>query len=103
MTNLEAVKAYIEYPLSDNSYKLALLNRSLEYSDVYDKTKQKDMELSGADALKSVITSADIKDNTYSVTAHDVVEIKKLIASIYTKWGYPDPLAPKLSNATNMW
>lgn len=94
MTNLEAIKAKVNYPLSDNAFKLALMDRGLTDSAMYEATNKKPMELAYADCLVTLISSPNISEGGYSISLSDKSALKTLASGIYQKWGMSDPSKP---------
>jgi hypothetical protein len=99
MTNLEAIKGNVGYPLSDNAFKLALLDRGLNDSDTYSATS-KAFELASADAMVKILTSPDVKEGSYSVTVRDTKTLMSLASGIYKKYGESDKTSSLKPKAT---
>ena len=92
MTNLEALKARLNYPLSDNSYILALSDRGLVSTATY--ADQRSLELSQADLIYILVTSPNITESGYSVSISDKASILKIADGIYQKYGIRNPNRP---------
>ena len=103
MTNLEAIKAIVQYPLDDTSFELALLNRDLTGSDAYSKSNLKGLELAKADCLVTIISSPDISESGYDISHSDKEQLKKIASALYRKWGVYDPYGGVIIDATNQW
>lgn len=102
MTNLEALKAAVNYPISTNQATLALLDRSLTPADTYTAVS-KEFELAKADILMLLISSANIAEGGYSISMTDKSNMMKMASQIYTKHGVSNPLAPQIKDASNRW
>ena len=89
MTNLEAIKAKVNYPLSDDAYKVALLGRGLIYTDEY--TNRRAMDLAQADLIYTVITSPNITEGGYSVSFTSRTALLKVANAIYSRYGVRNP------------
>jgi hypothetical protein len=92
MTNLEAIKGRLNYPLSSNSFILALTDRGLTHSDTYAKSQA--FDLAYADAITTIVTTPNISEGGYSVSMSDKENLIKLANSIYLKYGEPSSLTP---------
>lgn len=86
MTNLEAIKAKLSYPLSDNSYILALSDRGLSSTATYASTDKQALELAQADLIYTLITVPNVTEGGYSVSISDKNYMLKLADSIYAKY-----------------
>lgn len=87
MTNLEALKGKLSYPLSENAFLLALLHRGLTYSDTYVIANKRLLELAQADLITTLITTPNVSEGGYSVSASDKQTLERLANGIYTKYG----------------
>jgi hypothetical protein len=92
MTYLEALKAKVEYPLSDNAYTLALEDRGLTSTDTYVKGKL--FDLAYADCLTQLVTMADKKESNFSISITEKRNLIKLANGIYSKYGIVSSLKP---------
>lgn len=102
MTNLEALKASVNYPISDNQAILALTDRALTHGATYEGITA-EFELAKADILMVLASSANIQEGGYSISMTDKGNMIKIASQIYTKHGVENPLAPRLRNASNRW
>jgi hypothetical protein len=91
MTYLEAIKGKVGYPLSDNAFTLALLDRGLTAADTY--TAGQAFDLAYADAVVTLITAPNVSEGGYSVSLSDKETLLKLANGIYTKYGIASPLS----------
>lgn len=92
MTNLEAIKAKLNYPLSDNSYILALSDRGLVYTETY--SDKRSLELAQADILNTLASAPSITEGGYSIVLSDKNAALKVADSIYKKYGVYNPSKP---------
>jgi len=92
MTNLEAIKGKLGYPLSDNAFILALDDRGLTSTDTYAKGQA--FDLAYADAITTLITTPNVSEGGYSISLADKKNLIKLANGIYTKYGVASSLKP---------
>jgi len=92
MTNLEALKAKVNYPLSDNSFILVLSDRGLVSSATY--ADKRLLELAQADLIHTIVTSPNISEGGYSITLTEKGSLLKIAEGIYKKYGIRNPLRP---------
>jgi hypothetical protein len=85
MTNLEAIKGRLSFPLSDNAFTLALEDRGLVSTDTYSKSQS--FDLAYADAIMMLLTAPNVSEGGYSVSLSDKVMLSKLASGIYEKYG----------------
>jgi len=91
MTNLEAIKGKLSYPLSENAYILALTTRGLISTDNYAGGQA--FDLAYADLIIVLLTTPNITEGSYSVSLSDRAILIKLASAIYTKYGVDNPLS----------
>ena len=87
MTNLEAIKAKLNYPLSDNAFTLALLDRGLTATDTY--ATGQSFDLAYADTITTLVTAPNVSEGGYSVSLSDKKTLLDLANGIYKKYGEP--------------
>ena len=92
MTYLEAIKAKVDYPLSDNAFTLALEDRGLVSTDTYVKGKL--FDLAYADCLTMLVTQADKKEGSFSISFSEKETLLKLANGIYSRYGIVSSLKP---------
>ena len=92
MTNLEAIKGRLNYPLPDNSFIVALQGRDLD--EVLTYVKGQAFDLAYADAIGTLLTSPNISEGGYTISISDRANLAKVQAGIYVKYGQYDPLKP---------
>jgi hypothetical protein len=98
MTNLEAIKAQVIYPLPDNSFKKVLTDRGLTDSDTYSSDNYKAFELATADALHILITAPNISEGGYSISLTEKKELKEIASGLYEKHGVSNPFKSVISS-----
>lgn len=103
MTNLEAIKGKAGYPLSDNSYILALVNRGLSETDTYVIGNLRLLELTHADVICTILTTPNISEGGYSVSAGDKKVMMDLANGIYAKYGESSPLKSNTATFVQRW
>ena len=95
MTNLEALKGKLNYPLSDNAFILALNDRDLSETATYAKCQA--FDLAYADAIMMLVTAPNTSEGGYSVSLSDKNALISLANGIYAKYGvagtFPKPTA----------
>lgn len=102
MTNLEAIKGKLPYPLSDNAFTLALTDRGLVSTSTYSVSNKEALELAQADLICTLISAPDISESGYKVSLSDKKSMKALANGIYSKYDQTSPLAPKIKTV-NLW
>lgn len=92
MTNLEAIKALLNYPLSDNAFILALSDRGLTHTSIYDTSTDKmSLELTKADLIYVMCAHPNITEGGYTLTISDKPAILGIANGIYKKYGVSIP------------
>lgn len=94
MTNLAAIKAKLNYPLSDNSFILALLDRGLTSTATYSTSDKQALELAQADLIYTLATVPNVTEGGYSVSLSDKQSMLKVADGIYSKYGIRNPSKP---------
>jgi len=102
MTYLEALKASLGYPLTDNAFILALENRGLTSTDTYSTTDKRAFELAKADCIMTLLSTPNVSEGGYSINLTDKESLKKLANGIYTRYKVANPLTPSAS-FNNPW
>ena len=87
MTYLEAIKAKLNYPLSDNTFILALTDRGLTSTDNYAKSQL--FDLAYADTITTLVTAPNVSEGSYSISLSDKKTLSDLADGIYKKYGEP--------------
>ena len=100
MTNLEALKNSINYPLSDSHLEKILIDRSLDKNGTYELGVKSQMELATADAIKLLVTSPNVSEGGYTLSLTEKKELMKLATSLYVKNGEDSPFEPTISSVS---
>ena len=103
MTNLEAIKGAINHPLSENSYKRALINRGLTDSDTYVVGNKQSLDLASADCIVTLLTTGSISEGGYSISLADAATLKSLAIGIYSKYGIANPFLKNTATFVQRW
>jgi len=98
MTNLEAIKAKLNYPLSENAYILALEDRDLTSNGIY--VSGQSFDLAYADAITTLVTVPNTTEGGFAVNLTDKTALLNLAAGIYTKYGVTNPISSLKKTAT---
>ena len=85
MTNLEAIKGKLSYPLSDNAFIVALEDRGLTSTFTYAKGSA--FDLAYADTIITLISAPNVSEGGYSVSLSDKKALLDLANGIYKKYG----------------
>ena len=109
MTNLQAIKQRVNYPLSDIQAEEKLVTRGVDPNATFSKevADGKDFRLAYADTLRFVLTMVNLSQGG-SITAQNPAGIRGTANAIYKQYG--EPLIGEtgdeqsvLSDATDMW
>lgn len=105
MTILEALKSTASYPVPDNTVNMILIKRGLSGTDTLDATvaNGKAFELSYADVLLWLSSSANISEGGFSISLSEKANLTKIASGIYSKWGESMPGDVTIINASNRW
>ena len=90
MTNLEAIKAKLSYPLSDNSFIVALQDRGVTSAGVY--VGGESFDLAYADSINTLVTAPDKSEGGFSLSLGDKQYLLRLADGIYTKYSISNPI-----------
>lgn len=104
MTNLEALTSAVNYPVDKIKIQKLLIDNGLNDSDTYSGPgKAFDMATAGLYVL--LVTSANISEGDFQVSATDKGNYMLLASGIYRKYGVQDPLKerPAIRNRSNCW
>lgn len=102
MTNLEALKAAVNYPISDANAELILIDRKLSKDSVYAGISP-DFELAKADALIFLCSGGNVSEGGYSVSVSEKQIMLKIASGIYEKHGVSNPSASKIKDVSSKW
>jgi hypothetical protein len=98
MTNLEAIKAKLNYPLTDNAFILALQDRGLASAGIY--AGGESFDLAYADAITTLVTVPNVSEGGYQISLTDKTSLLSLAAGIYTKYSAVNPISSLKKTAT---
>ena len=101
MTNLEALKAVLSYPLENNAFIKALNDRGLTESATYSKCSA--FELARADAIMTLVTTPNVSEGGYSLSQSDKKALIELANGIYTSNGVPTVIPKPTAKFVQRW
>lgn len=104
MTNQEALSASVNYPVDKIKVQKILIDNGLNDSDTYSGVS-KEFELATAAMYVLLVTSANIAEGDFQISATDKSNYLILASGIYRKYGVPNPLENKatIKNRSNYW
>lgn len=103
MTNFEALRAKVVYPLEDSTIELALIDRGLDATGDYLVANKRVLELAQADCLIVIINSPTISEEGFQLSHTNKGELIKVAQGLYKKWGEADPFETKIEDITDQW
>ena len=105
MTNLEALRSMVQYPVSENLLVKALLDRELDKDSDYSRENKKLVDLTYADVLSALVSSPNISEGGYQLSISDKSAITKVASGIYDQYGVSNPLKSKvtINDRSNYW
>ena len=95
MTNLQAIRSAVNFPLDDLSFEKVLLDRGFDPAGTYAPSAQ--FKLAVADAIVVVVTSPNISEGGYSISQNDRESLINLANSYYASGGEDSPFSPVVS------
>jgi len=98
MTNLEAIRGKLNYPLSENSFKVALEDRGLYSEDIY--VKNEAFDLAYADLIVMLLTTPNITEGGFTVSLADRKTLLNIADKIYTTYDKANPIGSLKPRAT---
>ena len=101
MTYLEAIKGKLNYPLSDNSFILALNDRGLNENDTYNKGQA--FDLAYADAIMTLVTAPNTTEGGYSISLTDKNALTNLANGIYARYNTASLTARPTATFVQRW
>jgi len=101
MTNLEALKAKLNFPLTDNAFTLALTDRGLTASADYSNCSA--FQLSYADTIMTLIHSPSVSEGGYSISLSEKENLLKLAQGIYEGNGEISHIAKPTAKFVQRW
>lgn len=89
MTILNALKAAVNYPLSEDNVLSIAIARGLEPNDEFDKldAQTKEYQLAYADLLRFIVTMVNLSQSGGSVSQASIAELRGTANAIYKKYG----------------
>lgn len=101
MTNLEALQARLGYPLSENSFTLALESRGLVPINTFTGSDIQAFDLAYADMLTTLITSPDnVSEGGFSISSADRKMIAEIADRIYDQYDTANVIPKQNPTAT---
>lgn len=101
MTNLEAIKGIIGYPLPETGLTKVLEDRSLTTSGTYVKCAS--FDLAYADALMIVVASPNINEGGFSVSQSEKDNLISIANGIYAQNGIANKMAKPTAKFVQRW
>lgn len=88
MTNLEALKARVNYPLTSQQAEEKLVGRGVEPEDEFELSvaSSQSFQLAYADTLRFILTMVNLSQGG-SITAQNMAGIRGTANAIYKKYG----------------
>jgi len=104
MTNLESISAACNYPIDELKLKKILIDQGISYGDTYTGLS-KAFELATAALYVLIVTSANLSEGDFQVSATDKSNLIELAGGIYGKYGIANPLKANntVRNRSNYW
>lgn len=96
MTNLEAIRGAVNYPLDDKAFEKVLIDRGFTAEGNYSPSAQ--FGLAVADAITVLVTSPNVSEGGYSISLNDRESLMKLASRLYAKGGEDSPFDPVVSS-----
>ncbi len=89
MTILNALKAAVNYPLSEDNVLSIAIARGLDPNDEFDKVvaEDKEYQLAYADLLRFIVTMVNLSQSGGSVSQASIAELRGTANAIYKKYG----------------
>lgn len=89
MTNLQALKNIVNYPLSDAQAEQKLIGRGVDTASEYSATinNSKNFRLAYADTLRMIITMVNLSQSGGSISAQNTADIRNTANAIYRQYG----------------
>lgn len=106
MTNLERLQGKLAYPLKENTFIGALLDRGLDSDTDYNPdTDKRAMDLAMADCAMTAITTPNITESGFQLSHSNKGELRRIADGLYAKWNESNPFdsAPKIVDKTSLW
>lgn len=104
LTNIQALAGSVNYPVDDAKLQKILIDQSISPEGIYNGLTE-EFELATAALYTLLVTSANIAEGGYQLSATDKSNYLKLAEGIYSKYGVDNPLKAKsfIRNRSNNW
>lgn len=104
MTNLEAISSACNYPIDELKLKKILIDQGIDYGGIYTGLS-KAFELATAALYVLIVTSANLSEGDFQISATDKSNLIELAGGIYNKYGIANPLKSSntVRNRSNYW
>ena len=103
MTNLDALKAKVGYPMADASFELALTKRGLTSTDIF-TGEDSAFELAYADCILVLLTSpSSVQEGGYSIQLGGKDALADIANKIYDKYGKTIPTPKPVAKFVQRW
>ena len=101
MTNIEAMKNIINYPLKDGSFIIALQRAGITPTEEFDPVNAKALDVASSWLILTVLTSPkSVSEGGYSITYADKESLLKVRSLLLAYWGIPDTEASSINDAS---
>ena len=101
MTNLEAMKNIINYPLKDGSFIIALQRAGINPTEEFNPADAKALDIASSWLILTVLTSAkSVSEGGYSITYADRDSLLKARSLLLSYWDLPDTEASSINDAS---
>lgn len=101
MTNLEAMKNIVNYPLKDGSFVIALERAGITADDEFVSANAKALDIASSWLILTVLTSPkSISEGGYSITYADRESLLKARSLLLSYWDLPDTEASSINDAS---
>lgn len=91
MTNLDALRESVSYPIPAGKLEKILIDREVEKTAEYSLANKRKIDLATADALVLIATSPNISEGGFTLNITDRAEVRKQASGIYDKYGEDSP------------
>jgi len=86
MTNLEAIRASVMYPVEDAQLNKALFDRDLDPTADYSRANKQAMDYAVADLYVIMVTTPTIAEGGYQISLTDKGSLMKAVSAIYKRY-----------------
>lgn len=92
MTNLEALRSTINFPLPTSTLEKKLIDSDIDSKGLYSKQNEKGIDLCAIGLLFVIATTGDEKEADYALTGPSKDKITITYSYLTSKWGLPNEL-----------